>query len=73
MVKILMTSAEMATPGLIKIRVFWKRGYDITISVHDVINKLLSHDSIQIIDVVMWLTFGNCSISMRKVIIASIL
>ena len=41
MVRISMTSAKMATPGLLKIRVFWKKGYDVLISVHDVINKFL--------------------------------
>ena len=73
MVTILMTSAKMATPGLLKIGVFWKKGYDVIISVYDVINKFLLRDSNCIIDVVMWPKFGNCSISMRKVIITSIL
>ena len=73
MVTILMMSAKMATPGLLKIRVFWKKGYDVIISVHDVTNKFLLYDSIYIIDVVMWPMFGNCSISMRKVILTSIL
>ena len=44
MVRISKTSAKMATPGLLKIRVFWKKGYDVIISAHDVINKLLSRD-----------------------------
>ena len=73
MVTILMMSAKITTPGLLKIRVFWNNGYDVIISVHDVTNKILSRDSNYIIDVVMWPKFGNCSISMRKVIIASIL
>ena len=73
MVTILMMSAKMATPGLLKIRVFWNKGYDVIISVHDVTNKILSRDSNYIIDAVMWPKFGNCSISMRKVIITSIL
>ena len=73
MVTILMMSAKMATPGLLKIRVFWKKGYDVIISVHDVTNKFLSRDSNYIIDVVMWSKFGNCSVSMRKVIITSTL
>ena len=68
-----MMSAKMATPGLLKITVFWNKGYDIIISVYDVTNKILSRDSNYIIDVVMWPKFGNCSISMRKVIITSIL
>ena len=68
-----MMSAKMATPGLLKIKVFWKKGYDVIIYVHDVTNKILSRDSNYIIDVVMWPKFGNSSISMRKVIITSIL
>ena len=58
MVTILMMSAKMATPSLLKVRVFWKKGYDVIISVHDVTNKFLSRDSNYIIDVVMWPKFG---------------
>ena len=68
-----MMSAKMATPGLLKITVFWNKGYDVIISVHDVTNKILSRDSNYIIDVVMWPKFGNSSISMREVIITLIL
>ena len=71
MVTILMMSAKVTTPGLLKIRVFWNNGYDVIISVHDVTNKILSRDSNYIIDVVVWPKFGNCSISIRKVIITS--
>ena len=63
----------MDTRDLPKIKVFWNKGYDVIISVHDVIKKLLSHDSNKIIGAVMWKKFGNFSISMRKVIIISIL
>ena len=66
-------SAKMATPGLLKIKVFWNKGYDVIISVHDVTNKILSRDSNYIIDVVMWPKFGNSSISMKAAIITSIL
>ena len=69
MVTILLMSAKMATLGLLKIRVFLNKGYDVIISVHDITNKFLLRDSNYIIDVVMWPKFGNCSISMRKVII----
>ena len=72
MVTILMMSAKITTPGLLKIRVFWNDGYDVIISVHDVTNKILSRDSNYIVDVVMWPKFGNSSISMREVIITSI-
>ena len=63
-----MMSAKMATPGLLKIMVFWYKGYDTIISVDDVTNKILSRDSNYIVDVFMWTKFGNCSISMREVI-----
>ena len=46
--------------------------YDITISVHEVTNKILSRDSSNIVDV-MGPNFGNSNISMRKVIIHLIL
>ena len=72
MVTILMISAKMATPGLLKKSVFWNKGYDAIIFVHDVTNKFLSHDSNYIMDVVMCPKFGSCIISMRKVIITSI-
>ena len=61
----------MATPGLRKIKVFWKKGYDVKISVSDVSNKFSSRDSNYIVDVVMWPKFGNSSTSMGKVIITS--
>ena len=66
-------SLKMATPGLLKITVFWNKGYDVIIHVDDVTNKILSHDSNYIIDVLMWPKFGNSSISMRQVITTSIL
>ena len=73
MVTVLMMSAKTTTPGLLIIRVFWNNGYDAIISVHDVTNKILLRDSNYIIDVVKWPKFGNCSISIRIVIITSIL
>ena len=66
-------SAKMATPDLLKIKVFWNKGYDVIICVHHVTRKILSGDSDYIVDVVMWPKFGNSSISMREVIITSIL
>ena len=73
LVIVLMMSAKMATPGLLKITVFWNKGYDVIISVDDVTNKILSRDSNYIVDVFMWPKFGNSSISMREVITTSIL
>ena len=73
MVTILMMSAKVTTPGLLKIRVFLNNGYDVIISVNDVTNKILLRDLNYIMDEVMWPKFGNCSISVGKVIITSIL
>ena len=69
----LMTSAKMATPGLLKIKIFWYKGYDVIIYVHDITNKILSRDSNYIVHVVMWPKFDNSNILMREVIIISIL
>ena len=68
-----MMPAKMATPGLLKIAIFWKKGYDVIISVDDATNKILSRDSNCIVDVFMWPKFGNSSISMREVITTWIL
>ena len=64
----------MATPDFFKVKFFWKKkGYDVIFFVHDVTNKILSRDSNYNVNVVMWPKFGNSSISVREVIITSIL
>ena len=68
-----MMSTKMATSGLFQIKVFWNKGYDLIIPIHDVTNKILSRDSNYIVDLVMWPKFGNSSISIKEVIITSIL
>ena len=67
-------SAKMATLGLLKVKVLWRKSYDYDVinSVHDVTNTVLSRDSNHIVDAVMWLKFANSSISMRQVIITPI-
>ena len=72
MVTILMMSVKMATLGLLKIKVFWNKDYDVIISVYDVTSKILSNDSNYIVNVVMQPKFRNSSISTREVIIPSI-
>ena len=62
-------SEKKATRGLIKIKVFWSKGCDVIISVHDVTSKILSHDSNYIVDLVIWPKFANSNISMREAII----
>ena len=69
-VAILMMEAKLDTLGLLKIEIFWNEGYDVIICVHNVTIKILSLRSNCIVDVVK---FGNCGISMREVIIASVL
>ena len=70
---VLLISAKMAIPGLLKVTTFWNNGYDVTIFVHDVTKKILSGNSNYIVNLVMWSKFGHSIISMREVIIISIL
>ena len=53
MVTILIISAKLATPGLLEIKIFRNKGYDIIINDCDIINKILSRDSNYNVDVVM--------------------
>ena len=69
----LMLSAKMDFLGLLKTKVFWNKGYDVIISVHDVTNKILSRNWNYIVYAIMWPKFRNSSLSMRDVIITSIL
>ena len=52
-VTILMMSAKLASPGLLKIKIFQNKGYDVIIPDYNVTNKILSRDSNYIVDVVM--------------------
>ena len=53
---------------LLKINVFWNKGYDVIISVSDLTKKILSYESDYIVNVIMWPKFGNSIISMREII-----
>ena len=68
-----MMSEKMATPGFLKITVFWNKGDDVIIHVDDVSDKILSSDSNDIVGLFMWSKFGNSSIFIRGGITASIL
>ena len=48
-----MMSAKMVTPGLLKIKLFCKKGYDVIFLVHDVTNKILARDSNYDVNLVM--------------------
>ena len=52
MVAILMIPAKLATPGLLKIKTFRNKGYDVIIPDYDVTNKILSGESNHIVDLV---------------------
>ena len=54
-----MMSAKMATPGLLKVAVFWIKGYNVIIPVNNVTNKILSRDSNYIVDAFIWPKVGN--------------
>ena len=68
-----MMPAKLATSGFLKIKIFWNKGYDIIILDYHVTNKSLSRDSNYTVDLVMWPKFGYSSISVREVIMISIL
>ena len=54
-----MMSAKLATIGLLKIKIFSNKGYDIINFVHNVNIKFLSHVSNYIVEVFMSPKFGN--------------
>ena len=66
MIAILTMSAKLSI--YLKIKALWSKGYNIIISTYNVIYKILSRDSNNIVDVVMWPKLGNSRISMREVI-----
>ena len=68
-----MIYAKVGTPGFLKITLFSNKGYDAIISVDDVTNKNLRHNSNYIADVFMRPKFGNSGISMKEVITTSML
>ena len=68
-----MMSAKVATPGFLKIKSYWNKGYDVIISVYEVTNTILLCGSNYIVNAVMLPKFGNSSISMTEVIITTIL
>ena len=45
MVTFLMMSAKLVSPGLLKIKIFQNKGYDVIIPDYDLTNKILSRDA----------------------------
>ena len=67
-----MMSAKFATPGVLKMKIFQNKGYEVIILDYEITNKF--YHVIQIILRCSHATkVGNSSISIREVIIASIL
>ena len=64
-------SAKLAAPGLLKVKKFRSKSYDVLIPDYDVISKISSRESNYIVVVVMWPKFGSSSISMKEFIITS--
>ena len=53
MVTVLMMSGKLATPGLLKIKIFRNIAYEVISIDYDITNKILSRDSNYIADVVI--------------------
>ena len=58
----------MARPDFLKVKVYWKKGYDFIIYSH----KILSRDSSYSVNAVVWPNFDKSSIFVRVAIITSI-
>ena len=56
-----MMSAKMASARLLKLKIFWNKGYDVIVSVDGVTSRILSSDSNYMVDVIMLPKFGNTS------------
>ena len=68
-----MISAKLATAGFLQIKMFPNKSYKVMICDYDITEKISSRGSNYIVDVVMPPNFGKFIISMKKVIITSIL
>ena len=60
-ITIFMMSAKVASARLLKLKIFWNKGYDVIVSVHGVTSRILSSDSNDMVDVIMLPKFGNTS------------
>ena len=63
---ILIVSAKIATPCLLKMAVFQNKCYDVIIQVDDVTSKFLSRESNYTVDVFMWPKFDNLAFLWEK-------
>ena len=63
LINMVMISANLATPGLLKIKIFWNKGYDVIVLDYGITNKILSRDADYIVDVVIWPKLSKSGIS----------
>ena len=70
---ILIMPAKLATPGLLKIIIFWNKVYDVIIKVCDINSKTLPHVKNYIVNAVMLRKFDSSSKSLKDVVIILIL
>ena len=61
-----MMPAKMASPSLLKITVFWSKGYDFIITIDDFAKKILWHDSNYNVDVLMLSKFVTLAFLQEK-------
>ena len=66
MVAILMIAAKLATLGHLKWKVFWSKGYEVIIFIHNFPNKTLSHELNYIADVAMWPNWGLLLVQVQQ-------
>ena len=62
----LMISAKLATLSLLKIQVFWSKGYGVIISVHDITKNY--HVTQIILQMLPWFSFNNLSLTISMVL-----
>ena len=70
---ILIMPAKLATPDLLKIIIFWNKGYDVIIKVCDINSKTLPHVTNYIVNAVTLRKFDSSSKSLKDVITILIL
>ena len=73
MVPILDDDSKIGYSRLFQNKGIRNNGYDVKIPAQDLTNKILSRNSDYNVDVVMWPKVGNSSISVKEVVITSIL
>ena len=66
---ILMMSAKLVTPGLLKVNVFLNKGYEIIVSIHGVTNKIFSSSEARLKNMLVcrYLTGSGRNMRVKKI------